>query len=175
MSQEILGKLQRIQQQAEQLSNFVASLQAGAPQGADGYDATEQVRVEVGADGLPTGIRVESGWQDRLGPHAVGQAVVEAFAAAVANGMRAWSDSLAATSWHARAAELDAQGKFPAASNQVAFSPPAVTGSAGRRDPQEVAEDVLRASERLRQQTAAQALVGVGTDVSRNVAVTLSR
>jgi hypothetical protein len=180
MSQEILGRLQRVQQEAEELRDLMASLRGGAPPGADGHDATEQVRVSIGPDGLPVEVRVEPGWQGRLAPDAVGPAVLEAFTAAVANGMRAWSDTLDQTSWQARAAQLDARSEFPERTPPPADGPgrtpsPLAASSSGARDASEVAEDVLRAAEQLRRQPAIQPQAGVGSDPSGNVSITLSR
>lgn len=175
MTQEILKKLQQIQQQAKAVHDLMLSLQEHAPRGAEGNDSTGQVRVSIGADGLPKAIRVEKGWQDRLAPQAVAQAVMEAFTVAVANGMRAWSEAMDRTSWLSRVEALEAPTDKPISARGPAVSPPAVTSFSGSRAPQDVAEDVLRAADRFRRQATSETPVGVGVDNSGNVSITLSR
>jgi len=175
MSQEILGKLQRVQQGAEGLYALMTSLRAHAPVRADGYDSTRQVRVSIGADGLPTAIRVENGWQDQLEPQAIGQAVLDAFTAAVAEAMRAWSETLEEASWQSRVDDLEGSQARHLHERDPGFPPSAATGSSGNRDPQEIAEDALRAAERLRTQLTTKPAVGVGADRSGNVSITLSQ
>lgn len=174
MTDEILRRVQHLQRQARGLQDLMASLQAHASQRAAGYDATRSVHVFIGVDGLPTAIRVELGWRDQLAPQAMGDAVLEAFTAAVAEAMQAWSRALEQTSWRSRAAEPEAQAVHHG-NEADRTSLPTVVGFAANRDPQEIAEDVLRASDRLRTQASGEVPVGVGADQSGNVSITLSR
>jgi hypothetical protein len=175
MSEDFLGKLRRVQQEADDLRDLMAALRAHAPQGADGSDSTAQVWVSIGADGLPTAIRVESAWRGRLGPESVGQAVLDAFTAAVASCMRAWDEALDAMSWRSRIAGLEVQAEPSRDGDGQGMSSPMARVFEPVRDAAEVAEDALRAAGRLRKQATGEPPVGVGTDPSGKVSVTLSR
>ncbi|MEJ3742796.1 hypothetical protein WEI85_05860 [Actinomycetes bacterium KLBMP 9797] len=175
MTEEILAKLRRLQQQTQGLRELFENLRAHAPAGADGHDPTRSVHVLIGGDGLPTEIRVAPGWQNQLAPNNIGQAVLDASAAAVTAGMQAWSHALDQMRWASRVAEFEARSEPARAGHEPSFPPPDTVGSGAAREPHEVAEDVLRAAEQLRRSTAAgAAAAGTGTDQSGNVAITLT-
>jgi hypothetical protein len=175
MSEDFLGKLRRVQQELDRVRGLTAELRARAPQGAEASDSTGQVWVSIAADGLPTAIRVESGWRARLGPESVGQAVLDGFTTAVVSGMRAWGRALDEMSWRSRIAALEAQVEPPHAGTGPILPSPKAGGFATGRDAAEVSEDALRAADRLRREASDESPAGVGTDPSGNVSITLSR
>ncbi|HEY0700907.1 MAG TPA: hypothetical protein VGD43_24250, partial [Micromonospora sp.] len=107
MSQEIADRLRRLRGQAAGLHQLMTEVRAHAPRSAAGSDPSGTAHATIGADGLPEEIRVEAGWKRGMHPESVAGAVVDACTAAVAEGMRAWSETLTRTSWSARAEALD--------------------------------------------------------------------
>jgi hypothetical protein len=174
MTNEILRRLQRLHEQATGVHELMSSLHTQAPQSATAHDPTGSVRVSIGADGLPTAIRIESDWQAQLAPQAVGDAVLAAFNAAVAEGMRAWAQVLEGTSWRSRLAEFEA-GVSQRSDADAGMLIPHSAESTGARDLHEIAEEALRQSASLRRQHRGQATLAVGSDGSGNASITLSR
>jgi hypothetical protein len=94
MTSDIAARLERLRCQTAQLGEVAAGLAAATPRQAEGTDPTGWVRVAVAGDGLPHAIQVRPGWRQRLEADRLGAAVAQANAAAIGEGMRAWTDEL---------------------------------------------------------------------------------
>lgn len=73
----------------------LARVQACAPDGAEGVDATGTIAVRLDADGLPARIVVVGHWPPRTARVELAAAVGAAYAAATAERMRRWSAAMA--------------------------------------------------------------------------------
>jgi len=197
----MLARLQQLQARVTQFGELAGRLAAAAPQQADGSDPSGWVRVTLGADGLPTAIKVRDGWGRRIEAAGLGAAVIAANADGIRQGMRAFSDRLDDARWWAQRTRLDADGPDPPAGavppsastvrpsasavpppasavrpSASAVPPPAgeVPLPAGReRDPGELTEDILRALHSARRAPEAAAGTREGSDSQRHVTVTL--
>ncbi|MFI2666695.1 hypothetical protein [Micromonospora carbonacea] len=174
MSDEILDKLRRLHQYTADLNGLLASVQAQAPpEEATGTDPSGAVQVKLGPDGLPTDIRVMSGWQPRVEPQDLGQAVLAAFQAAVAEGQRAWSEGFDGASWLAEAERVERRAEDRYEGEALAPLPPApVYGQP--RDPLAMTEDVLKALQAVRTRGVQPPAPASGRNRERTVSITLS-
>lgn len=190
MTPEILQSLRRLQTYAAGLSELAASVRAEAPESFEGADPTGSVSVKLGADGVPTAIRVEPDWDSELEPEALGAAVMSAVSSAVTVGMQAWSATLEQTSWRERVARYESEAAAqPAAlvdagplvdSGSLVDSAPLVdsvasplTDRVSARDLGELTEELIAALTAAR--TRAAAAEGVGAAGSGRVSIVLAR
>ncbi len=150
-------------QRIQQLAQLAHDLAAAAPQKTPGSDRTGWVKVVLGADGVPTEIRVRESWRQRLDPEELAGAVLEANTDAVREGMRAWTDALDDGGWwqHRTALEDDAD-------EQVA-SPPLPPGQA--RDSNDLAEEVISRLQSVQAAVPAQPADHEGRDDDRRVVI----
>lgn len=106
MMNDIAERLGRLQTHTAGVAALMASAWAGAPASARGRDATESVEVTIDDAGLPTTVSIEPEWEEELAPAALGGAVLEAYTAAVADGMSTWSAALEQGGWQTQVDEL---------------------------------------------------------------------
>jgi hypothetical protein len=159
--------LHRLQQQADRLGSLAHELVTATPRQAEGCDTTGRVVVVLGRDGLPERVRVADGWQERLDPHRLGAAVVEAFGDAVQQAMRAWTRRLDDTRWWSRQQQSD---EAPDAGPRTGASP----RSSGRvQHDLEYSEPILRALHSSRQPGSEPPPAADGADEAGHVTVRL--
>lgn len=170
MLDDINERLRQIQQRTARLQQMTANLVGRAPDRAEGMDSTGSVLVTIGPDNVPTTIEVSANWQRHLDPEQLGPAIMEAYTAAVATRMQAWSQALEENpvdSESGSAAEIPA----PPAPN------PLPTGAPSPRSLPDLIEEALRVFANLGKpetEAALEPVAGVGTDESGHVSVTLS-
>jgi DNA-binding protein YbaB len=164
MDPDMIRRMEQMQVQAAELGQLAAGLAAAAPRQAEGVDTSGWVQVAVGADGLPRTIRIRNGWNQRLEPERLAEAVMQAHGDAVSTATRAWSSQLTDDGWVRRRERME----HPA---------PDVSGQAGPvlphgavRETSALAEDVLAALHRVQQPPQAPA-EGEGSDQARHVTV----
>lgn len=147
MTDDLVRELQQFQQHMEKLQKLMSDMNDQMPREAQGEDPQGAATVRTGPDGLPESIKVASDWQRRRRPEELGQAVMEAYTAAMNERMERWSRSFSGSGWEARAQELDGTpGQFPPVTN--APLPPAPehdTRHVVARPIDEVTEDILSA------------------------------
>ncbi|OWV09581.1 hypothetical protein B5D80_09335 [Micromonospora wenchangensis] len=174
MSDEILGRLRRLHQYTADLNALMASVNARTPsEEATGTDPSGAVRVTVGADGLPTVIRVESVWQHRVEPQDLGRAVTAALQDAVAEAQRAWSEGFDSASWLARVERIEtrAQRNYRGETSDPLPKTP-LYGQP--RDNLALTEDVLKALQAVRTSGREQPASASGRNRERTIFITLS-
>ncbi|WP_433344203.1 hypothetical protein [Micromonospora sp. CA-111912] len=174
MSDEITDKLRRLHQRTADLTALTASVQAQAPpEEAAGTDPSGAITVTLGADGLPTRIRVGLGWQRRLQPYALGQAVLAAHENAVADGQRAWSEGFDSDSWLAEAERIETRGEQQNEADSA--SPmPQVPVYGQPRDLLAMTEEVLKSLQNVRGRAVEPSVPAVGRNRERSLSITLA-
>jgi DNA-binding protein YbaB len=170
VSEEVLVRLRRLYQYAAALQGLMESVRASAPRAAQGNDPTGSVHVAIGPDGLPTRIRVEDGWQRRIDPETLSDAVLAAFTAATAHGMDAWSQTLERISWQSRVEDLTAEARAQGEPRPV----PDVPTHGPPRDAQYLTEEALNTLTSVRGQAAAGPAACVGSSAGGNISLVLS-
>lgn len=129
---------------------LLASAQEQAPPSSEGTDRSGTIRMRLDADGQPASFRVEPGWHRKLAAPAFGDAVVEAFHAAMGVRLAVWTKTLQERGWQAEVDRLqvDSVDKQPPAS-PAAQLPPAFRPAAQATRPRsidEITEDVRRST-----------------------------
>jgi DNA-binding protein YbaB len=179
MTEEILRELQQFQRYAAGLQGLIADAEGMAPRSAEGADSSGVVHVTIGSDGLPESIRVDSDWDRKLEPDAFGDAVVQAFQAAMGERLSAWTQTLQEDGWQGQVDRLqaDVDRRPPAAAPgeiPAAFRRPATT--AKPRGLGELTEDMIKAFDNVEQLARpATAATGTGTAASGKLVLTLSQ
>lgn len=165
MQPEMVRQLQALQEQAARLGGLARGLSRAVPQRADGTDATGWVRVVLDRTGRPADIQVRNGWDQRMRADQIGAAVGEACVDAVRQGMRAWSESLDDSRWHAQRSAIprgdDDDGERP---DLPAGEPREVT---------ELAEVVLSRLQSVRQAQVRESSAVSGSDDEARVTIHL--
>lgn len=181
MTDELLRELSQIQQYAAGLQGLLASAQAQAPPSSEGTDRSGAIRVLLDADGQPDSFRVEPGWHRKLAAPAFGDAVIEAFQAAMGMRLAVWTRTLQERGWQAEVDRLQvgSMDKQPPAPPSAQL-PPAVRRAAQEMRPRsidEVAEDVIKEFDNVEDAVPAspQAVRGTGSSRSGKLVFTLSK
>ncbi|MGH3811574.1 MAG: hypothetical protein ACRDUV_03825 [Pseudonocardiaceae bacterium] len=180
MPDELMRELAQIQQYAAGLQDLLATAQAEAPRSGEGTDGTGSIRVFLGPDGLPNSFRIESGWNRKIPAEGFGDAVLEAFQAAMGERLAVWTRTLEEQGWQAQAdrlrVDLDEQ---PSVSGQEevpsAFGHP--VEDVTPRPVDQVAEDMIKAFDQIGDLAGRppQASGGTGSSRSGKLVLTLSR
>lgn len=127
MADELLRELSQIQQYAAGLQSLLSSAQTQAPPSSEGADRSGTIRVRLDADGQPDSFRVEPGWHRKLAAPAFGNAVIEAFQAAIGMRLAVWTNTLQERGWQAEVDRLQVSSRdkqppaLPAAQLPPAF------------------------------------------------------
>jgi hypothetical protein len=148
MTDELIRELSQIQSYAAGLQGLLETAQAAAPTASTGTDGSGLISVQLGSDGLPKSFRVEQNWRRRITPENVGQAVLEAFQAAVGDRLANWSRTLEQQGWRDKADELrlgsTTESPHPAAGQvPLAFRRP--KPASNPRSIDAVTEDMIKA------------------------------
>jgi DNA-binding protein YbaB len=168
MDRDMLARLGQLQAKVSEFGQLASQLASAIPRQAEGRDVSGCVRVVLDGDGLPSAIEIRQNWHERLRPAELSTAVIDANAAAIRQGMTAFTDKLDDTRWWSQRAQLEEDGPQK---QDVAVSP-GPSGTA--RDPAELAEDVLKAAQTVRQQQPSSAPeLAEGSDPSRQVTMTI--
>lgn len=150
---ELLDELYRFRLYTSAFQGLLKDAQARAPQSSEGTDSSLAVRAQIGCDGQLESVHISPGWQHKLSPEAFSSAVLEAFQAAVAAQLKAWSRSLEEESWQSKIERLkNDQEKQPPPTARASHS--AHIGDYSRDDitPRgldEVVEDVIKAADSI--------------------------
>jgi hypothetical protein len=178
VTDELIRNLARLQRRTADLEKLINSAHAAAPEHSTGMDSSGMIAVTLGADGLPQSFRVARHWRRRLVPENIGHAVFEAFQAALAERMNAWSGNLAEQRWRERFDEHRASPPLSSTPDRAepGTSAPALPGPGiAPRSVDAVAEDVIKALDEAGQVAAAiRQPTGTGSDESGMVVLTLS-
>jgi len=172
VTDDILARLRRIQRHALDLQAAVSAAQSRplSSDGGRGTDPSGSVDVVVAPDGLPLQIAVRAGWQRQVRPEELGNAVLRAFAQAVAGPGRAAADSFDLDEWHSQVRRIEADsGDNPSRARAL----PQVEPYGSPRDPLALTEDVLNALKTVRDEGVASASQWTGWDGGRAVSITL--
>jgi hypothetical protein len=162
---DMLARLGQLQAKVARIGEVAGRLAAAVPTRAEGCDASGSVEIVLAGDGIPDTITVRNGWDRRLEADGLAAAVMDANTEAIRSGMTAWGNQLDDTRWWAQRADLDENDPQPPAN-----SPSLPEGIA--RDPNALAEDVLKALHNVQRPPAAPAR-GEGSDSGRHVVVVL--
>lgn len=140
MTDELISRLERLQQIAGVMRGLMREAQATAPATARGQDTTGAVKVVLDAEGFPLTITVAADWRRRLGAKGMGTAVMDVCGKAALARMRAWTQALEEGVWARKvqrmmASELDGSGvEVPEPPRSVpAYSPGPESRSSLRR------------------------------------------
>ncbi|SCK25787.1 YbaB/EbfC DNA-binding family protein [Streptomyces sp. WMMB 714] len=106
MADEILAALRNFQQYTAGLQGLLQEVQRGMPPGAEGRDAGGAVTVRLGGDGLPETVTFARDWPRKCEPEALGNAVTEAYGAAMSASMAAMQRAMEGMDLQGRAEEL---------------------------------------------------------------------
>lgn len=171
---DLMSQLAQIQRYATGMGRLIADAQEAAPSRAEGADRSGTVQVELGRDGVPVSFRVAQDWDAKLAPEAFCPAVMEAFQAAMAARLEAWSETLRSDSWTDRLEEL----KRPAetSNGQAPTIPAAFRKPATSRSASALTNDMLRMLENPAS-TAPRASgggLGEGSSTGDRLTITLS-
>lgn len=174
MNDDLLAQFAQMQKYMSAMHNMINRAQAYAPREAKGADETGTVTVVLGPNGLPASYRFVEDWDEHVRPEELGNAVVEAFQAAVTKRMAQWSETLEEADFQDEIDRLKRgvvsdrervpeafQGKVPEVDNPRPLS--------------EITEDVLGAFNNIDSFAGAPPTdTATGTDESESVTVTLS-
>jgi hypothetical protein len=150
---------------------LIDTAQDATPRAATASDPTGMISVTLGPDGLPKSFRVESDWNRHITPERLGQAVLDAFTAAMGERMAMWAKTLQDRGWQQEVDELDSGSPAPYAGEvPPAFRRP----TAHPRSLDVVAEEMMRALDRAPEIGAAQERSGTGTGSNGSGALTLT-
>jgi hypothetical protein len=163
----MMRQLRTLQEQAAHLSALAGTLSRSAPDRAEGADATGSVTVALDRAGRPVEIRVGNGWAERIEPSRLAAGIGEAHADAVRKGMRAWSESLKDSRWHAQRDGFDS-GEGPA---EPDTQPPPPAGE--RREVSDLAEEVISSLRSVQQVPVPEPAAVDGSDDDERVTVRL--
>lgn len=182
MTGDFMQELAQIQRYAAGLQGLLNQAQAQAPRAAEGADSSGAVRVQLGPDGFPQSVRVESDWQRRLRPEAFSPAVDQAFQSAMGERMSAWTTTLQEAGWQQDFERLRGRGQDDTRNggrpgDQIPAALRRQVPEVRPRPMDELAEDMINAFDNLDEFTAAPAPQppGTGTSAAGKVTVTLSR
>ena len=167
MNPDMFRQFEQLQAQMTQLSELARNLAAAAPQQAEGRDSSGWVLVSLGADGIPTSIRVRNGWEQRIEADRLGAAVMEASGAAIKAAMEAWSEALDDSRWWAQRARFE-EGDTSGAAVRSAEPPAGLV-----RDLPELTEQVLATMHRVQQEEPVEPNTVEGADPQGRVTVEL--
>lgn len=104
------GQPDQLQQQAARLGRLAHNLAVAVPQRAEGRDATGWVRLLLDRDGTPTEIKVRDGWQHRVRPQRLADAVLDANTDAARQALQQWLTAVNDAGWrHGSNVENDAE------------------------------------------------------------------
>lgn len=171
MTDDLSRDLARLQHYAAGLEKLIDSAQDAAPRAATATDGTGMISVTLGSDGLPKSFRAEPDWNRHVKPEQLGQAVLDAFAAAMGERLAMWARTLQDRGWQQEVDELGAGSSGPNAGEILpAFRKPDVPP----RSIDVVAEDMMRALDQAPEIGAAQHPTGTGTGSNRSGALTLT-
>jgi hypothetical protein len=178
VTDEPIRDIARLQHRMADLERLISSAFAAAPIRSTGTESSGMISVTLGADGLPQSFHIARHWRRRLTPGNIGQAVLEAFWAALAERMRVWSRNLAEQRWRE---EFDEHRTGPPAMPAVDPTGDRTPGGLPRtgstttpRSADTVAEDVIKALDRAEHIAAVRQPTGTGSDDSGSVTLTLS-
>jgi len=169
MQPEMIRQLQALQEQAERLSSLARGLSGAAPQQAEGVDATGQVTVVLDRSGRPVRIKVRDGWEQRLAAGRLGAAATDACAGAVAQAMRAWTQTLEQSRWQQQRNTFD-HGRRHGTVGSVQSSP---VPAGQPRDVSELAEIVMARLQTISQPSLPEPAPAQGSDAGGQVIVRL--
>jgi len=175
---EMLRELERYGRYADGLRLLMQEAQSMMPERAEGRDKRRVALVVLGADGFPGTLRIESDWARKTKPEFLGDAVLNAFQAAVAARMEAWSQELERSGWTARSERLTPEepgpapvrGGLPPAFGGTRAAPTAFARPA--RPIEAIVDDAFRAFDKAEEPPPVPE--ATGTAASRRVRVTLS-
>ncbi|WP_300641521.1 hypothetical protein [Nocardioides sp.] len=142
---DLEADLRQVQRLAAQLGDLTRLAAQAAPAGGSASDDTGCAEVRIDRDGRPTSLVLRGDWRERIGPRAVGQALVAAHQRAVQRHLGDWSDALHEEGWSDRLAAVDADADAgdddpPSFPMPVTLGDPRPLGA--------VLEDVLAAMDR---------------------------
>ncbi|GGM68458.1 hypothetical protein GCM10012275_43710 [Longimycelium tulufanense] len=177
MTDDLMRELVQLQRYATGLQELMAEANAEAPSRTTGTDHTGVIQVGLGADGLPEAIRVQQGWERRLEPARVGEAVVEAAQVALGERMASWTIRLRDIGWQAQVERLQ-QGDEPPAPPVPGEVPPALRRAVDQARPRplgDLAEDMIAAFDHVEQMTPPAVATATGSAAAGKLTLTLSR
>lgn len=119
-------ELEEFRNHIAQLGTVMADLRSSLPNSAEAKDSRGAVRVTVGQDGIPERVSAVTGWQDRLPPAELGDAVVEAARNAASTIVEQWERNLPAGPWNDRPESGPLDSALPVHQEQgaLAHTPP---------------------------------------------------
>jgi DNA-binding protein YbaB len=172
MQPEMIGRLERLRQRAEESGRLASEAHTTAPESTEGLDASGCVRIVLGPDRLPLRIHIRDRWQDRLDAGSLADAVMDANNDAVRSAYRIWSDRLDDTGWwrRQRAAE-----ETPERRTMPAASPPLTPRARHVPEDPEMGERILRLLHDTRRNASQpEPADGTGSNDSGTVSILLS-
>ena len=176
MTDDLMAAFAQMQHYTAALHRLIATAQEQAPRRSEGTDDSGAVRVELGADGLPTAFQVDRDWERMLEPEAFGAAVVQACQAAMGDRLSAWSTSLQDSGWQ------DGANRLRGGPQAQPATPPTRVPPAFRRPVPEVTprplgqltEDVLAAFDGVGDFAAPRPGASTGSGGGGKLTITLS-
>lgn len=174
---ELIRDLSQIQSYAAGLQGLLDTAQAAAPTASTGADGSGMISVHLGSDGLPKFFRVDQNWQRRITPENVGQAVLEAFQAAMGDRLANWSRTLEQQGWRDKADELRLGSTTESAHSTAGQVPAAFRHPEAASNPRPidaVTEDMIKAFDKVDEIAAAKQRTGIGTGTDRSGKLTLT-
>lgn len=174
MSEELISRLQRVQQVAGVMRDLMREAQAAAPAGSRAQDSTGAVTVVLDAEGQPVKITVAAAWRQRLGTRTLGAAVMDASGKAAQVRMRAWTGALQEGVWARKMAQLMASGPEAGVPEQA---PEMFRATRAPQHPHrlgDLADEMVKAIDASQSPRAERAAQFRGTNSRRTVAITLS-
>jgi DNA-binding protein YbaB len=139
---DFLSDISRLHKYAEGLHSLLDESLAGASDRVEGSDRRYAVLVVLASDGAVESIRVDPDWKRNLRPEMLGGAIMEAYNAAAAQYVRAWTTALTESDWEARADRLRERTDAEPTSESDARPYPRDLSQVRPRDPAAIVAEV---------------------------------
>lgn len=168
MQPEQARHVAQLQHSAAELGRLTRELAAAAAQPIEGSDSTGWVHVVLGPNGTPTQIRIREGWQQRVDPTRLANAVIDANGDALQRAMQTWTVAMQDSGWWRRQAAFETD----AAESTAGASQPLPFGHA--RDVNDLAEQALSQLQAAQSPQAPSSAPEEGRDDGQHVTIQIA-
>jgi hypothetical protein len=103
---DFVTDLYRLQKFTDGLRSLLDASVSGASSRIEASDRSYAVLVVLAPDGTVESIRVDEDWKRKVRPEALGAAIMQAYSAAAAQRVRAWTAALTESDWQEKADRL---------------------------------------------------------------------